>query len=196
MKDEWINRWQGRTVACIASGPSLTPEDCSVVRAAAHPTIVTNTTFRLCPWADVLFAFDGAWWRLYRKEVEQTFKGRCLTYSVIGKSIGIETLYQSSWFRHFNNSGAAAISLAMHGGAKRIVLLGYDCQKGPKGETHWHGDHAKGLGNARSMPNWSRHFKSVAKTAESKAVRIENATRSTALTCFARVDLQAALKHN
>ena len=129
MKGEWRNRWPGRTVICIASGPSLTSEDCETAHASGHPVIVTNTTFRLCPWADVLFGFDGKWWREYMKEVDATFNGERLTCSTMGKSFGVPTMHQETWFRHFNNSGTAAISLAVETGASRILLLGYDCQR-------------------------------------------------------------------
>lgn len=190
---DWVGRWKGRLVVCIASGPSLTPEDCEAVHATGLPAIVTNTTFRLCPWAEVLFGFDSAWWREYKKEVDQTFKGKCLTSSLVGKSIGVESLYQQdSWVRSYGNSGTAAISLAVVGGASRVVLLGYDCQK-TGGKAHWHQDHPKGLGNARSMPNWPRKFKQVASFAESKRVPVWNSSRETALTCFPRVPLEQAL---
>jgi hypothetical protein len=63
-------------VVCIASGPSLTAEDVERVRAAGHPVIVTNTTFRLAPWADVLFGMDSKWWKEYHKEVDSVFTGR------------------------------------------------------------------------------------------------------------------------
>ncbi len=51
--------WRGRTVACFASGPSLTIEDCVSARDAGCPTIVSNTTYRLTPWADALYAHDA-----------------------------------------------------------------------------------------------------------------------------------------
>lgn len=190
---DWINRWKGKTVACLASGPSLTAEDCETVRAAGLPTIVTNTTFKLCPWADVLFGFDSAWWREYKKEVDEVFKGARLTCSLAGRSFGIDTLHQQdAWFRSFGNSGTAAISLAVVGGASRVLLLGYDCQK-TGGKTHWHGDHPKTMGNARSMPTWPRRFKQVSAFAQSKGVPVLNCSRETALACFPRVSLDQAL---
>jgi hypothetical protein len=186
-KDEWVGRWVGRTVACVASGPSLTPDDCDAVRAAGLPTIVTNTTFRLCPWADVLMGFDGRWWREYRAEVDEVFKGRKLTCSQL-KTVGAESLYGVPWFRLFANSGASAISLAISAGARRVLLLGYDCQM-TGGRAHWHPDHPKSLTNCKSMPNWPQIFASVAKFAKSKDVEVVNCSRETALKCFPREDL-------
>ena len=162
-REDWEGIWQGQTVACIASGPSLTKEDCDAVRAAGWKTIVTNTTFRLCPWADVLFGADGSWWREYSTEIAATFHGKRVTSAPSGKTFQAETMHGQTWISTLGNSGATAIVLAGVTGAARIVLLGYDCQK-TAGKDHWHGDHPKHLGNARTMPNWPRQFKIAAKT--------------------------------
>ncbi len=193
MKAEWIGRWKGRTVVCIASGPSLTEEDCETVRLAGHPAIVTNTTFRRAPWADVLFGFDGKWWREYGAEAKQVFQGQLATCSILGKSMGIHSFHQQHWFQPFGNSGTAAISLAIVGGAKRVVLIGYDCQK-TGGQTHWHPDHPKTLGNAKSIENWPRQFKRVAAEANTKGVEVLNCSRASALNCFKRAVLADALR--
>lgn len=190
MKGEWVGRWKGRTVVCIASGPSLTADDCERVRVAGHPAIVTNTTWRLAPWAEVLMAFDSKWWKHYMPEVAG-FAGHCFTVSP-ARLPGVRTLHGEQWFKHFGNSGTAALSLAIVGGAAKVVLLGYDCQK-TGGKTHWHGDHPKPLGNAKSIPRWPGQFGMVAKYAKREGVPVVNATRATALTCFPRVALEDAL---
>lgn len=184
--------WAGRTVVCIASGPSLTADDCDKVRPAGHPVIVTNTTFRLAPWADALFGMDMKWWKEHHKEVEAVFTGRRLSTSHAARAFGAESLYQCPWFPHVLNSGEGAIALAMAAGAKQVVLLGFDCQKAG-GKTHWHGDHPKALGNAGSLGKWPRHFSRIAKKAQQEGCRIVNASRATALTCFPRAELEAAL---
>jgi hypothetical protein len=192
--DGWVGRWSGRTVVCIASGPSLTPDDCEAVHAAGHPTIVTNTTFRLCPWADALFAFDSKWWREYRAEVDKVFLGDRLAYSEVAaqSAPGVICLRRAPWFTSFHNSGASSISVAAASGARRVLLLGFDCQK-TGGRTHWHGDHPKTLGNAASLKNWPKQFQHVARYAQSKGTKVLNCSRATALTCFERAELSAVL---
>lgn len=192
MKADWVDRWKGRTVVCIGSGPSLTEEDCERARRAGLPTIVTNTTFRRCPWADVLFGFDGSWWRVHRNEVEADFKGERITCSAIGKAMGAESLLYQDWYQSFSNSGASAISLAIAAGAARVVLIGFDCQK-TGGAVHWHGDHPKELSNARSIANWPIHFRGVARLATHRGVDVINCSRATALTCFPRAALETVL---
>ncbi len=204
----WIDRWHGQTVVCIGSGPSLTDEDCAAVHASGMPTIVTNTSFRRCLWASVLFGFDGKWWdakddeskRLgfanYAAEACATFKGERVTCSIRGRTLGAEDIWQQglcTWFRPYGNSGTGAISLAVVGGARRIVLIGYDCQR-TAGKTHWHGDHPKMIGNAISMPNWPKLFANVAKFAATRKVQVLNCSRATALKCFERGDLAEALR--
>ncbi len=193
MSADWIGRWAGRAVVCIASGPSLTPEDCETVRAAGLPVIVTNTTFRLCPWADVLMAFDGKWWAHYADEVQSNFNGQRVACSKASVKYGATNIGGEKWFKSFNNSGAAAIALAAVGGAERIVLLGYDCQK-TGGKTHWHGPHPAILSDAKSIDNWPIHFKNVARFCAEREVPVVNASRATAIKVFPRTTLADALQ--
>lgn len=190
---EWVEPLlRGQTVACIASGPSLTAEDCAIVQAAGLPTIVTNSTFRLCPWAAVLLGFDGRWWRAHAEELAH-FRGHRVTCSTMKLGGEVERLAELRGYTAFGNSGTAAVSLAVHGGARRVILLGYDCQLGPGGLTHWHGDHPAGLSNARSLGQWPRRFAALAVYARAKRCPVINATRATALSCFERAPLAEAL---
>jgi hypothetical protein len=179
--------WKGRTVVCLASGPSLTQADVDLVRLSGHPTVVTNTTFRMAPWADMLFGFDARWWATkdpatgltHAQESARDFAGRRITKSQLGTTYGI--------------SGTCAIAMAVHGGAARIILLGFDSTFGPKGERHWHGNHPGGLGNCASIARWPGHFKRTKRMADAAGVRILNCSRRTALDCFERVPLEQAL---
>lgn len=184
--------WAGRTVVCIASGPSLTVEDCEKVKASGHPAVVTNTTFRLAPWADVVFGMDLAWWKEHHREVNAVCAGRKLSTSHAARAYGAESLWQVPWFPQVLNSGQGAITLAMVSGAAKAVLLGFDCQK-TSGRAHWHDDHGKGMGNAGSLKRWPKHFERLATEARKRGCEVVNATRQTALTCFPRVPLDEAL---
>ena len=184
--------WSG-TVVCIASGPSLTAEDCETARAAGHPVIVTNTTFQLCPWANVLYAYDTKWWARYHEEVKAAFAGRLVTSSQIATKYGVDSTWGQTWFKNYTNSGANAISLAMAGGASKVVLLGFDCGTAPDGKKHWHGDHPPELGNAASIAMWPKKFELLAKDVRAKGIEVLNCSRATALRCFPRAPLETAL---
>jgi hypothetical protein len=180
--------WTGRTAVVIGSGPSLTAEDCELVRLSGNPVIVTNTTFRACPWADAVFAFDSKWWKMYHREVFATFAGRKISSSPLAVKYGVEVIP-----RRHQNSGVCATAWAMDQGAARVVLLGFDCSHGLNGETHWHGSHPTELNNTTSIFDWPRQFAALAKQAAKKGIEIVNASRETALTCFPRVELESVL---
>jgi len=93
----------------------------------------------------------------------------------------------------YANSGGFAGSLAMLAGAARILYLGLDCKPAADGRRHWHGAHPPGLGDAVSMPVWSVEIQRLAGDARNEGVEVINCSRDTALTCFPRVPLEAAL---
>lgn len=127
-----------------------------------------------------MFAMDKDWWNIYGDEVYRDFIGA--KYS----NNQIKNVNHLKNFEHFGNSGASCISLAIMGGAKKIILLGFDCQE-TNGLKHWHGNHPAGLGNAGMMHKWHKKFAEIATKWPDLIV---NATRQTALTCFERVKLE------
>ena len=90
----------------------------------------------------------------------------------------------------YGNSGAGAIALAIAGGAKRIIMIGYDCKK-TDGKAHWHADYPKAMGNAGMIDKWQSRFQQLKD--DNPEVEIINATRDTALTCFDKMTLEEAL---
>jgi hypothetical protein len=149
---------------------------------------VVNTTFRLAPWADAIFAMDRAWWDVYAREVKESFAGERFTSSAECRKHGLRKLPGFNVKGH-SNSGACAIALAAKFGAARVILLGYDMQK-TGGRTHWHGSHPKGLGDAGSMPKWAAQFAGLARMLR---IPVVNASRQTALTAFPRASLEDCL---
>jgi hypothetical protein len=191
---EWLEPLlRGKTAVCIASGPSLTAEDCAAARRSGLPALVTNTTFRLCPWADVLVGFDARWWKQHEEELA-TWEGRRVTCSTALIGGRVERLALAPSYKNFGNSGTAAASLAIFAGARRVLLIGYDCQLGPGGLRHWHGDHPAGLSNAQSLKAWPRRFEALAAYATLRRCPVVNCSRTTALSCFPRAELEAELE--
>lgn len=186
----WLESLAGRIVFCLASGPSLTAEDCELVRASGLPTLVTNTTFRMCPWATALVAADSKWWKMYVAEVDSVFGGQKVKCG--GGRHYAQSTQAISKYRSYGNSGTAAISLAVFAGASRVILLGCDAQFSG-GKTHWHGDHPAELSNAKTVGNWPAKFENVARYAIRRGVPVLNASRETALACFPRVALEEVL---
>ena len=187
-------RWQGGIVVCIASGPSLTADDCERVRVwreetgtKAKAVIVANTTFRAAPWADALFAIDRDWWKTYLNEINATFKGQRFSKNSQNPAYNVVQLKE---INTYGNSGAGCISVAEQAGAARVILLGFDCGH-TNGISHWHGDHPNHLGNAGLTNQWLDKFKQLAD--DFKHIEIINASRETAITCFPRARLEDLL---
>ena len=190
-----VGAWAGKTAVVIASGPSLTAEDVYLVAAyrALHPCVVlvTNTSFRAAPWADVLFFHDWRWWEVHQAEVKRSFPGLKVTIAA-SRDPAVISLAGLA-FDAYLNAGGGAISLALLGGCQRVICLGLDAQVGPQGQTHWHGSHPKPCGDAVSLPIWAEKFADLARVAQARGVPVLNASRTTALDCFPRVTLEEVL---
>lgn len=182
--------WTGQTVVCIASGPSLTSIDCQRVKVMGYSTIVTNTTFRLAPWADILVGHDARWWKQYGPEVRVGFSGRRIAGQHAAKQYGPEVV---TWATLYQNSGALAVSVAIAAGAARVLLLGYDASAAEDGRKHWHEDHPLGLDNCKSMDRWGYQFGKLAQEAKRAGCEVLNTSRRSALTCFPRAVLEDVL---
>lgn len=198
-----------REAVVIASGPSVTHDDVEKVRRwrfepgyeHTRGVVVTNNSFRIAPWADVLYAMDQNWWDVMGKEAKATFTGELLT----NKSVNYPGVTKGDHFikhRAGMNSGSGAISVAVHRGAEKVVLLGCDgCYMAADGtatfdqagsKKHWHGDHARGLGNAKSVKNFNAQFKHMADAFKGRAL-IVNCSPVSIVDCFPKATLDEAL---
>lgn len=190
----WSGRWNAKTVFVLASGPSLTPPDVEAVKSYTRkhdcPVVVTNTTFRMAPWAELLFFHDRKWWEVHGEEVNATFPGLRVTMA----SLTAPTILSlaGTGFNAYRNSGAGAISFAVMAGAKRVITLGLDGKYAADGRRHWHAQHPR-LGDAATLPRFVKYFPQLARDAAAKGVEIINASRDTALTCFPRATLEDVL---
>jgi len=184
-------------VVILASGPSLTDEQCEYVRerqqAGACRVIAINSTCFRAPWADTCYAFDWEWWHRYHAEAPDhkekvtgspqaaELYGLTLAHVVPGSGLSTKpgTVYSGL------NSGHQAIQWAYQSGASAIYLLGYDMQH-TGGRRHWHGDHPPGLTNAEGIQGWVPKFAPLAKALALVGVPVVNCSTETALTCFER----------
>jgi len=188
---------------CIATGPSLTREDCEKASRATAKVIVVNDAYRLCPDAEYLYACDDRWWRHHLEDIRANFKGELYTQyhndsvkqyadreglkSFPGKGspgLGLDRIH------HGGNSGYQSINLAYLLGnlgekpGSRIILLGFDMGN-THGKKHFFGDHPKGMQNG-NYSNYVPAFNQLAKDLESEGVEVVNCSRNSALTQFKR----------
>jgi hypothetical protein len=89
------------------------------------------------------------------------------------------------------NSGYQAINVAVLLGARKILLLGYDMQRGEDGARHWHEDHK--IPTPNFYPKFLKHFPTMIEPLAAAGVEVWNCTRRTALDAFPKVSLEDAL---
>ena len=125
-------------------------------------------------------------------EVRRSFAGRLFTQSpsYLYREVESTAIYRG--WRSFGNSGANAVSLAINAGARRVLMLGYDCAL-TGGRSHHHGDHPPTLRNCDTLPKWPAQFQRLAGWASKRGAVVLNASRESALTCFPRVTLAEVL---
>lgn len=191
--------WPDSTIVCLASGPSLTPPDVEFCRGRAR-VLAVKDTIQLAPWADCLYACGSdasRWWERHGDALAD-FQGVRFTldphgapWATVLKETGATGLERDpAGLRTGSNSGYQAINLAVHLGASRIVLVGYDMQPDAGGRDHFVGAPAH-----RQRPPFAvflERFLTLVQPLRDLGVRVLNATRETALACFEQCALAEA----
>jgi len=188
----------GDTIYIVGGGPSLKKLDFNLLKDKV--VIAVNKAFLHIPMAQVLYWSDTRFFEWYSKEIED-FKGIKVTCRPQPKrndiinllntgKTGLETM--SYGLRDGGNSGYAAINLAYHLGAKRIVLLGFDMQTNGK-ETHWH----EGYSSTADTETMGRlmipNFDSLVEPLAKRKVKVYNASPISKLTSFEKITIEEAL---
>jgi hypothetical protein len=197
--------WPGETVAIFGGGPSITQEQVNACRGL-H-SIAVNDAYLLAPWAEILYFADERWWR-WHKDLENFRAFQGLKVSIEQGKFTVE----SPDVRILKNlsdgernvlsedptgiatgraSGYQAINIAYLAGAKRIILLGFDC-KFDGDRTNWHQNHKVKTPRAwlHEMP---RYFTKLADALEARGVDVVNCSPGTALNCFRKAELAEVL---
>lgn len=199
---DWWPAWEGETLVIVASGPSAKDVPLQLARGKAK-VIVINTSWRLAPWADMLFACDNAWWNQYQGCPE--FKGLKLTierkaaddwglgYVHCMKPDDRVYLEPKGTVGWGGNSGFHCLNLAVQFGVKRVLLVGYDmrCDKG----LHWHPDHPRGMNNpsVKNVERWRRAVDNAAKVILPLGIEVVNCSPISALQAYPKMDFAEAL---
>jgi hypothetical protein len=157
--------WAGKTVAILASGPSMSQAAADRVRADGIPAIVVNSTFRLAPWADLLYGADAKWW-------QHTPRAR----QFAGTKVSCEPVLGV-----LNLRNAGKVGYSDKGGAARILLYGFDMHG-----SHWHGEHPKPLRatSPGTFDQWVGLMETLAAEMAKRSIEVVNCTPGSALKCF------------
>lgn len=237
----WVvpKAWPGSTVVCIGGGPSLTPNDIKTVWAATQLSprmrlrseddalpmvrvISINDSYRLAPWADLLYGCDWTWWDKHlgarafqgghRVIMEHPDKHEAGTFEAAHR-YGLKVLRctgesgfedDPTAIRHGYNGGYQAVHLAVKLGAKRVLLLGYDMKPEPVGVAPGKDGtpqpvlkhHWHGDDKDRAAPPYRLFLKewgSLVLPLRERGVQVINCTPGSALDSFPRQTLSEAL---
>ena len=190
----------------------LSPDTYSPYMQSIHNKhiIGINIAYLLGDWLDMVFFGDSGFFLKHMNGLAR-FKGlKVSCASNIAKydwvkhtprdgkhSKGITSHSQMVGWN--GNSGAAAISVAAHTGAKRIILLGFDMALGSIKNQHWHDVYERGPAvtqkRLKKLP-FNRHlrgFASIKKDADAMGIEILNCSPNSTIKEFRKVSLKELL---
>lgn len=203
----------GDVVQRVLTGEE-TPQAYSPYLSYLHDkhVIGINVAYMMGDWVDAVFFGDGGFFLKHLKELALFPNLRVSCHPKVKpynwvKFVPMDRKHRAgisvdngcvSWNK---NSGAAAISLAVHFGASRIYLLGFDMKVSHE-KQHWHGLYRK-----NGAPNYPRKVKGrivgglpfsthlkgfprIAKDAQKYGVEIINVCPDSAIECFKKVSLK------
>lgn len=187
--------WDG-TVFIIGGGPSVKDMDLSPIMKC-H-VVGVNDAFKLGNWVDVTWFGDERWYA-WNKTLLRSYEGVVFGCPPTSKKLprvlhvnrnegyGLTSIRNKVVWN--KSSGGSAINLAMHLGASRIVLIGYD-MKVREGQHNWHTNHKHrpriDIYEKRFLPP----FEKILSDANKLGLEILNATPDSALTIFPSVNLK------
>lgn len=169
-----------------------------------------NAAFLLGRWVDMVFFGDNGFFLKNRRALaafaglkvscapkvnQPQYRGDGIKFTPRNgsHSRGIATTRGTvSWNK---NSGAAAISVAAHTGAKRIILLGFDMRCGEDAAQHWHAEYGRQAGNPKNEKGlpFPRHllgFPAIARDARRMGIEIINASPHSRITEFKQANVK------
>lgn len=187
----------------------LAPEAFSTHMLAIHNkhVIGVNAAYMLGNWLDILFFGDVGFFLEHEKGIA----------SFPGIKISGNEQAQRDWVRYCpkdmekihgittrpnhlswnGNSGAAAINLAVHLGATRIFLLGFDMNLNEESHQHWHNVYGRNTNKrAPAKLPFNRHlvgFPKIAEDARNLGIEIINVNSDSAINCFPKISLNQIL---
>jgi hypothetical protein len=207
--------WPGETVVLIGGGPSLTPAQVNACKHRAR-VIAINDALRLAPWCDVHYFCDDRWWRWHhRSDWYKAYTGLRITLENLHLAKEDPTLKsvqnvgrpdapkqptealcsEPTGVMPGRNSGYQCINLAVHLGAKRILLLGFDMKgvlAGRSVRTHWFGKHPDPTADS-VYAEFLQQFPKLVKPLAALGVDVINCSPDSALGCFKKTTIEEAL---
>lgn len=199
----WLPDWTGRQVIVLASGPSARDVDLGLGRHRAQ-LIAVNNSYKLAPWADMLYGCDARWWK--NEKFARHYNGLRVSqdrnapildptikkiHTVRGSNkMLFDTAGYVGWF---GNGGMQAVNLAAQLGVRKILLVGLDLTL--KNGSHWHGNHSNNLPNPRDhiVDRWRLCMDAMKPLFDERDIKVINCSFRSALEAYPKMELEEAL---
>ena len=198
-KKGWQLRWPD--IYVVGGGPSLRSFDFEKLRG--RKILAVNDSAFAIPFASALFSIDARWIHNRRDEINN-FPGHIFLACDEGQR-NVRIQRKARWLRRVRdqvgfspyydavhmgggNSGFAAINMALHLGARRIVLMGFDFSADRDRRTHWHGGYRWNSDHIGKVHfNWAGRLDQEAATLARRGVEVLVAGSFGRLKAFRRV---------
>lgn len=201
---DWFPDWSDRPVVIVASGPSAGSVNLGIAKGRAY-FVAINTSYRLCPWADMVYACDSAWW--ISENGLPGFSGLkvCASERAVQTYPDIKRVEVAAHLDQIlmgspgvlgsgGNSGFQAINLMAQFGVKQIILVGYDMSI--DAGLHWHGKHPAGLNNPNQnlVKRWRKAIDGAHTALQLLGVSICNANPESGLQEYLKLTFPEAVE--
>lgn len=199
----WFPNWNGETAALVGAGESATSEALSALRGRCR-VLVINTSYKLAPWADALYACDPQWWNAYKGAPD--FPGLKITQDAgaarkfdlrqvrlvdqASAEANMIVIDRPGMIGRGGHGGFQALNLLVQFGVRRVLAL-LDCRG-----DHWHGDHPGTLKNPKpqTLAKWAEILDGSAPQLRNFGIEFIDVTRNGALTVYPKMSIDAALR--
>lgn len=180
----------------VGGGPSLKGLDWNRLRGKY--LVAINRAFQTLPFARFIYFSDARFFH-WHAEALRVHTGLKITGDPSIKDwhvhnmkfTGLEGLeLERGGLRTGNNSGHAAINLAVHLRPKRIILLGYDMAYSGA-QTHWHDGYPVAPGAIHKM---LPYFETMLPVLAQLNIDVVNANPDSAIQCFRKESLNNVLQ--
>jgi hypothetical protein len=146
------------TICCIATGPSVTPQQVDVARRKGFTLFACNDAFRLAPDCALVHGCNYQWWARRHEAVRDLPAEKWTTNAQAAAEFGLNWIaeklndgsglsHDPSFLYHGHGSGFQLLGMAWRARPERIVLLGYDMAFAPDYD-----------GRSRNPGSSPRHF--------------------------------------
>ena len=204
-KFAWWQDWRGECCAIVAGGPSVKAVGVELLRNRIH-VIAVKESVDLCPWADVVYGCDGAWWR-HRKGMSE-FRGLKIAYDPRAcTEFGLQKIHienastdkmlfdEPGMIGSGGNSGFQAANLAAQFGATGILMIGFDMEH-TNGGAHWYGrNNWLNCSNPleSNFKRWRTAFRGSAHQLKTIGIDVVDASPNGKLDCFRKRSIGDAM---